>query len=314
MKTIRRLFVIIAFVLIIGGICLVTIYGIKTGFKFKEELVTNTHENLASYESMDLDIEIADVEFINSDSFKVVCVETEKLTHEVKVENNTLKINYKDDLKWYEKIFGFRYQDTKVEIYLPYGEYNNLKIKAATGDITIPAEYSFNKIDMTVSTGDAKIKASAKEMSFNSSTGDITLENSKYENLTVVGTTGTVNLNKIEVENNLKIETSTGEIKLNDVKAKGLKAETSTGDILVYETVIDGDMNLITSTGDVTFRASDAKSIKVETSTGDVTGSLLTGKAFTTKTSTGDINVPSNSGTDTCDIRTSTGDIEITIK
>ena len=73
-------------------------------------------------------------------------------------------------------------------------------------------------------------------------------------------------------------------------------------------------MNLITSTGDVTFRASDAKSIKVETSTGDVTGSLLTGKAFTTKTSTGDINVPSNSGTDTCDIRTSTGDIEITIK
>ena len=55
MKTIRRLFVIIAFVLIIGGIGLVTIYGIKTGFKFKEELVTNTHENLASYESMDLD-------------------------------------------------------------------------------------------------------------------------------------------------------------------------------------------------------------------------------------------------------------------
>ena len=180
MKAIRRFFIILAFLLIIAGVGLVTVYGVKTGFKFKAELVTNTHDDIESFDSLDLDIDIADVEFINSDSIKVVCIETEKLTHSVKVENNTLKINYVDELKWYEKIFGLPFRDTKIEVYFPYNHYQNLTIKSSTGDIVIPSEYSFDKINVTLSTGDAKIKASANEFNFTASTGELYLENSRY--------------------------------------------------------------------------------------------------------------------------------------
>ena len=120
MKTIRRLFVIIAFVLIIGGIGLVTIYGIKTGFKFKEELVTKTHENLASYESMDLDIEIADVEFINSDSFKVVCVETEK-GKLIMLENLLESLMQKFEITQYKKLKTFKGKELEAHLF-----HNNL--------------------------------------------------------------------------------------------------------------------------------------------------------------------------------------------
>ena len=73
-------------------------------------------------------------------------------------------------------------------------------------------------------------------------------------------------------------------------------------------------MNIDTDTGDVKLDACDANSIDIETDTGDVMGYLLTPKIFDTDTGTGDIRVEQSTSGGLCKIRTSTGDIEITIE
>lgn len=66
-------------------------------------------------------------------------------------------------------------------------------------------------------------------------------------------------------------------------------------------------------TGEVNFEKSDATSIVVRTDTGDVTGTLLSEKVFLTETETGNTDVPKTTAGGTCEITTSTGDIEIEI-
>jgi len=67
-------------------------------------------------------------------------------------------------------------------------------------------------------------------------------------------------------------------------------------------------------TGDVKFDGCDAAEIFVETDTGDVKGSLLTDKIFIVQTDTGSVDVPKTATGGKCEITTSTGDINISIK
>ena len=73
-------------------------------------------------------------------------------------------------------------------------------------------------------------------------------------------------------------------------------------------------MDIRRSTGDVDIRGCDAPVIVIETDTGDVTGSLLTGKLFDIRTSTGNVQIPKSTLGGECRITTSTGDIRIVIE
>jgi hypothetical protein len=54
--------------------------------------------------------------------------------------------------------------------------------------------------------------------------------------------------------------------------------------------------------------------MNIETSTGSVKGTILTPKIFMIRSDTGKINVPETTTGGICRIRTSTGNISITIK
>ena len=72
------------------------------------------------------------------------------------------------------------------------------------------------------------------------------------------------------------------------------------------------DPTLTIAKCNLSFRDSIAIKYAVQT-TGDVTGTLLTEKTFSTDTSTGDVSVPNPSSGGKCEIKTSTGDITISI-
>jgi hypothetical protein len=82
------------------------------------------------------------------------------------------------------------------------------------------------------------------------------------------------------------------------------------------EDVTGEEIKIKSSTGDVKLTDCDASNlIDIETSTGDVNAVLLSGKTFETKTSTGINDVPpSTEGAPLCRIKTSTGDIKVTVK
>ena len=87
----------------------------------------------------------------------------------------------------------------------------------------------------------------------------------------------------------------------------------TSGSIEMNNLIASGSMSIERNTGGVSFDRCDAKSIKVHTSTGDVTGSLISDKSFFTKSSTGNVIVPQTVSEEICEIKTSTGDIILTI-
>lgn len=265
--------------LIIGGALLTTataIVAIGLINSANDKIITKTHE-VSSYDDIKIDISTADLEFVmsNDSKDKVVVEEKEKQYHIVKVENNTLTIDYVNDSKWYENWFNFK--KMKVTVYTSKSAYNNVNIKSSTGDINISNAHSFNDLNVKLSTGNIDVKASVKNaVNIESSTGDISLKGMSPKNMNVKASTGHVTLNKVEVENHLEIKTSTG---------------------------------------DVTLARVDAKTIDISASTGDVNAHLLSGKTFDISTSTGKTSYPASLvGAGLCKIRTSTGDITVTIE
>ena len=133
------------------------------------------------------------------------------------------------------------------------------------------------------------------DMSFTTSTGHIRAEN-------------------VCCQGSVFIHVSTGKTQLDDFTCANLETTGSTGDITLKNTAIQGSLNIQRSTGDVKFEDSDAAVIHIETDTGDVTGTLLSPKVFFTETDTGKVDVPRYASGGTCEIKTDTGDIKISVE
>jgi transcriptional regulator with XRE-family HTH domain/DUF4097 and DUF4098 domain-containing protein YvlB len=172
--------------------------------------------------------------------------------------------------------------------------------------------------DITIinSTGDINI---ADELNFDninitSSTGDTLINNVTCNYLIYKGSTCDVKLENSNINNDLNIKTSTGEIILSNVVSNNAFFTSSTGDIILSNVLVDQSLNILGSTTDVIFNEIDASNITVKLSTGDVEGVINTDKIFIVKTSSGKIKIPECTTGGICKITTSTGDITIKIK
>ena len=102
-----------------------------------------------TFTNIEINEKINDIEFYSLDELeevpaslncKVITKNGEKISHEVKVEDDTLIIETEDNSKWYEFFFGNK---CKTKIYVNNYLFNKLSIKASTSDIKISDEFSF---------------------------------------------------------------------------------------------------------------------------------------------------------------------------
>ncbi len=266
--------------LIIIGIVLLIIGGIILIISINNYVdpnkITNTHTVEKEFNNFDINLKTSNLEFKLSEdsSIKVVCEERINEYHNVSVEENTLKIKLVDERKWYERIFNWH--KNTVIVYLPAATFENLNIISSTGNIKICEDFTFKNLNAKLSTGNVEIKSNVEKL--------------------------------------LNIETSTGIIVLNGINANNLNIKCSTGNVSLIKTIVTEHIEIYTSTGNVCFEDSDADTIKVKVSTGNVRGTLLSNKIFYAKTHTGRINVPQSTTGGICEIETSTGNINISIK
>ena len=272
---------IISLILILTGGLMCGIALASKGFDFKSlsnvKYVDKSFEISDDFSKISIDIKTDDIEFLlsNENICRVEIKEEEKITHTVSAEDDTLYIKVKDKRKWYDHI-NFFGSSPKIKVYLPKSEYENLTLSSSTGDVKLPEGLTFSSMKLDLSTGDVSCKAAVLEKAeIKTSTGDI-------------------KMSSFESDADLDIHVSTGDIKLSDV--------------------ICGSLNIKCSTGDVKFDGFDAKEIYVKTSTGDISGTLLSDKVFLCSASTGDINVPRTTEGGVCELKTSAGDIRISIK
>lgn len=276
---------------------------------------TNIHEISKEFTNISMDTETADILFAlsNDGKCRVECYEEKKVKHSVNVEKDTLIINVIDERAWYDYI-GINLTSPKITIYLPKSEYASLAIYESVGRIKIPSNFSFNDVDISLSTGDVEFSASASKLvKIEATTGNICVRNTSADSLDLSASTGAITVSDVTCKEDTNINLSTGKTNLTNVECKNLISSGSTGNIALNNVIAKEKFLIDRSTGNVKFDNSDANEIFVETDTGDVKGSLLTDKIFFTETDTGKVDVPKTVTGGKCEITTDTGNIKITV-
>lgn len=257
---------------------------------------TNTRTVTEDFRNISVNTDTADITFALSGdgTCRVECYEDEKEKHSVTVQNDTLVIKTVNEKAWYDYI-GINLRSPKLTVYLPETEYTSLSVRESTGDVEISGELQFLNMDISLSTGNVRVFASASNlMKIKTGTGSIRIENVS------AGT--------------LDISVSTGKTKLSNVTCENLTSNGSTGDVILDRVIAAERISIQRDTGDIKFDGADAAEIYVKTDAGDVTGTLLTEKVFVAKTDTGTIRVPNSTTGGRCEITTDTGDIKLDIQ
>ena len=276
---------------------------------------TNEYQITENYKSISILTDTADVVFVPSDNpfTSIICHEDINRKHTVTVEDGTLVIQLNDTRKWYEYI-GFHFGTYKITISLPRGQYGALSVKTDTGDVQITKDFTFQRIDISGSTGDVVDYASALEnIRIKMSTGSIKMENVSAKGISLSVSTGSIAVTNVTCEGDIKVNVSTGKTNLTNITGKNVISEGSTGDIFLKNVIATEKLSIERSTGDIHLDRCDAAEISIETDTGDVVGSLLTAKVFIAETDTGRVDVPKTTTGGKCEIETDTGNIKITV-
>ena len=258
--------------------------------------VTNTYEAHGEFDEISIHVDTTDIEFVPTEDgdCRIVCFEAEKARHSVTVQNGSLTIKMTDTRNWYDHVC-ISLGSPKMTVYLPQKEYSELFIATDTGDIHIPKDFTFERIQIDGDTSEVDCFASVADL------------------LEIELRTGDIHIDSITAEQ-VNLTTTTVEITFNDAITKnGIDIKTDTGTITLKNVVAAGSLSVKSDTGDVRFEDSDAAQISIKTSTGDVMGTLLSEKVFITESSTGRISVPKTTAGGKCEITTDTGDIRIDI-
>ncbi len=317
-RRLRKLIPAALILLVVGALIMVAaMFSMKFDFRRlgTRRTVTNTYTPAGDFEDILIGIDTAELTFLPSEDgkLKVICVEEEGMQHVVAVSDGTLSIQAVDTQRWHEKI-GVGGEKTSVTVYLPKKEYGDLTLKTSTGDVTVPAAFRFRSVLMTGSTADIDFRAFTEGgVSIWTSTGDISLDGLQADSLDLTASTGHVRVSASVIAGSVKVQTSTGEVGFTDLNCADARVKTTTGEVDLTRVLASASLRIETDTGDVSFDRSDAPEIRVETDTGDVTGTLLTPKTFEADTHTGRVKLPSSEPGGRCELKSDTGDFEISI-
>ena len=312
---------IIALALVLIGAVVWAASAAAMGFDFQKmdsgTYETNTYTvKDADFQNISIEASVEKIAFRPAGDGKcsVVCYEGAHWKHCVEVSDGTLTVKALDNRKLSDR-FLFNLKAPEITVYLPERAYSELFIETDTGDIEIPAEFSFERIAVKGDTSDVTCLADAKDgVDIDVTTGDITLTSIEAGAVDLRVTTGKISAQSVKIAGDLVIRVDTGKTLLRDVTCRGLVSEGTTGDITLSNFVAADTLRITRDTGDVEFDGSDAESIFVKTSTGDVTGSLRSEKVFLTESHTGKVEVPKSISGGRCEISTDTGNIKLEVR
>ena len=154
------------------------------------------------------------------------CVENETVHYVVTTENSVLHIR-RADCRTVFSFFKFyrALRSEPVRVYLPQGAYKSLEVKVTSGDIAVPAGYTFDTASLHSASGDIACCAECGALSAQAASGDITLKDTSCGTLALGTASGAVTLLNIKNESGGSIETASGKAQITNYKATRWKLE-----------------------------------------------------------------------------------------
>lgn len=304
--------IVLGLILFVGVMCA---YGWDFSKLSMLQLESKTYTISEDFYNISLHCDTEDIRFLPSEDGKctVVCAADDDIKHDISVTNKELSIISVDNRAWYEFI-DFSFCTPNVTVYLPQSAYGVLTAITDTGDICIPDTFSFESVDAHTDTGDITCSGTVSgAVTLRTNTGDISAMRMSAGSMSLSVSTGDVEVESVTCQGELRIQSSTGDVELNKIDCQTLYAIGDTCDIELEDVLAVETLSVKADTGDIELEACDANELFLEADTGDISGTLLTEKVFLVSTDTGDIDVPNSITGGRCEIRTDTGDIEMSI-
>ena len=150
----------IAGLLLLAGMMLCVASAAAAGFDWRGlstvSLVTKTHPIDQAFSAIAVEGGEANVHLLpaGDGECRAVCTQSENgsLTYAVSVSDGVLTLRPNDRRHWYEHV-GFFFGSMEVELYLPEADYRRLTVRTSSGSIHIPAEFSFDEVQVESASG-----------------------------------------------------------------------------------------------------------------------------------------------------------------
>ena len=227
----------------------------------------------------------------------VVCNETDRITHTVTVENDTLMIKRTDDRKWFEHI-GIMWNywgPIEVLVYLPERIYENLYIETVSGAVEVPDHFSFARAEVEGVSGDIHFMAAVR--------GDLSIQD----------VSGGIRVDSIDVAGAFTCENVSGKQTVSHVTCQSATFNSTSGGVSLSDVVASESIRMESVSGRLDLTRCDAGTLWLKTVSGSVTGTLCTEKVFAAGTTSGNIRVPDTAAGGRCEVETVSGDINLGI-
>lgn len=322
MRMVKRKAITLAAICVAAGLLISFVALAALDFNFFEmgtmESVKNTYALTEGFSNITVRAAESDVRLLPSEdgTCKVLCNETDKITHTVAVESGTLTIRRVDNRKWYEQI-GFIWNASspiEVIIYLPARTYEALYVRTASGNVEVPSDLSFVRAEVDGTSGDICFTAAVEgELLLKSVSGDIQVSGTAPETLTVQSTSGDVMVDSVKVSTEFSCKTISGAQKVSDLTCHHATVYSTSGSVIVSDLIASESIRMEAVSGSLKLSRCDADTLWLKTVSGDVTGTLCTEKVFVTYTTSGGIRVPDTASGGTCEVRTVSGSINLDV-
>ena len=200
----------------------------------------------------------------------------------------------------------------------------DVAVKKASGDTSYVEYYDCENLTHHVDISDGVLRITAddsRNAAFNVSIGVYTgawpsvtvyLAGAEYDDMTIVTSSGDVDMEYYLAMGNIDIETSSGNVRVKGANADSLTVGTSSGDILL-DSVASGNADISANSGDIQLRdivVSDSLGLK--TSSGDISSGAVKAKRVSCRASSGDITLDKSDVVE-YDIITASGDVSVGI-
>ncbi|MBP0969066.1 MAG: DUF4097 family beta strand repeat protein [Oscillospiraceae bacterium] len=221
----------------------------------------------------------------------VTCYESDILRHSVDFKSGKLSIVQEKVTGSYAAV-NIRLE---IEIRLPAADRASLEIKTTSGDIEVSSGLMFDDVRLTSYSGDISTETHVRyKLKCGTTAGELYMGNT-FPDI-------------------VEANTTSGDIKGMGMRGTEMDLQSVSGDIELTDIIASESLAIKSTSGDIIFSGCDASVIYIKSTSGDIEGSLLSGKTFTAKTTSGSIDVPASSGTQTCEIRTVSGDIRVFVE
>jgi len=193
---------------------------------------------------------------------------------------------------------------------------SNIEIKLSkTGKCYIECdEYEKAPHVAEVKNGKLKLYCLEEDMfdlsfSFKNRKNTIYLPKDSYEELSVVSTSGNVEIDEKISFNECSIITTSGNIKLSEVTIEDLDIAVNSGNIKLDE-ISCNKLSASTTSGNITIDDCRGNDIVLSVKSGNIKGHFLSDLTYEAKTSSGNVIVPTSKEGGTCKITTTSGNID----